>query len=232
MAGLVTFETRDAAAAHVATLIEGALVQQLAAAGTASLLLSGGSTPGPVMEHLSRSELDWSNIMTGLVDERWVPLDDPRSNAGLVHSHLLQNRAAASAFLPMYTEAASTLSEAAPMIDTAYASLMETNPVTLLGMGPDGHTASWFPGVSGLEAVIDSDGSACVLDIDATGAPVAGDMPYRMTITAAALARAGLTVLYITGEEKRAVLEAKDKDLPIHHAERVLGHRLIKVWAP
>ena len=232
MAGLVTFDARDSASTYVAAVIEGALVQQLVASGKASLLLSGGSTPGPVMERLSVSELDWSNVVTGLVDERWVPLDDPRSNAGLVRRHLLQNRAAASAFLPMYTDAASTLSEAAPMIDAAYAPLIGMNPVTLLGMGPDGHTASWFPGVSGLEAVMESDESAYVLDIDATGAPVAGDMPYRMTITAAALARAGLTVLYITGEEKRAVLEAKDEDLPIHHAERILGHRLIKVWAP
>ena len=71
-----------------------------------------------------------------------------------------------------------------------------------------------------------------VAAIDATGAPVAGDMPHRMTITAWMLDGAALAILYITGEDKRAVLENRAADLPIHHAERLLGDRLKEVWAP
>ncbi|MEO0466729.1 MAG: 6-phosphogluconolactonase [Pseudomonadota bacterium] len=232
MAQLKAFEARDDAANHVATLMTGALAQQLASNGSASLLLSGGSSPGPVFDRLSTTDIDWANVSVGLVDERWVPEEDPRSNAALVRKSLLQGKAASAAFTPMYTTASGTLAEAAPGVDAAYVPLCDGAPVVLLGMGPDGHTASWFPGASGLDAAMDPDGDVFVSAIDATGAAVAGDMPHRMTITARTLLGAGLIVLYITGQEKRSVLDARDANLPIHFAERLLGDRLMKVWAP
>lgn len=231
MGAFEAFETREAAAAHVATLLEGALRTGLGAMGKASLLVSGGSTPGPVFDQLSHAALDWGDVSVGLVDERWVARDDPRSNAGLVERTLLKNAAAAASFADMKTGHA-TPRAAEAEVDLRYRSLFAVHPLMLLGMGPDGHTASWFPGADGLEAAMAEQSETYVSAIDATGAPVAGDMPHRMTLNANAVRSASLAVLFITGEEKRAVLEARGADLPVHHAERLLGSRLKTVWAP
>ncbi len=232
MAAFEAFETREAAAAHVAALLEGALRFELELAGYVSLLVSGGSTPGPVFERLSMADLDWQWVSVGLVDERWVDEDDPRSNAALVKRTLLRGPAAAAKFTGMKT-AHSDPFAAAASANEAYLSFFTTRPVMLLGMGGDGHTASWFPGAEGLEtAMADVDDGPFVAAIDATGAPVAGDMPHRMTLTGSAFASAALTVLYITGDDKRAVLQDTTGDLPIHHAERLLGTSLKEVWAP
>jgi 6-phosphogluconolactonase len=225
------FETREAAADHVATLIEGALRQQLAVAGRASLLLSGGSTPGPVFERLSAVGLDWASVSIGLVDERWVPEEDSRSNAALIKRTLLKDAAAEAQFEPMYTGAPDPAAGES-QVEATYRLLFEAPPIMLLGMGPDGHTASWFPGTENLEVLLDPNAVQLVGAVDATDAPVAGDMPHRMTINAHALVQASLTVLYITGEDKRGVLEDRAATLPIHHAERLLGSRLKEVWAP
>ena len=226
------FASRDEAADHVAALLEGALRNEIGSGTTlTTLLVSGGSTPGPVFERLSQADLDWSEVSVGLVDERWVDEEDPRSNAGLVKRTLLTGKAQAARFLPMKTRHPSA-GEAVRAVDDLYLPHFSLRPIILLGMGPDGHTASWFPGAQGLEAAMAVDQDPYVAAIDATGAPVAGDMPHRMTLTGQAIATAGFAILYITGEEKRAVLEDRAANLPIHYAERILGSRLKEVWAP
>lgn len=76
------------------------------------------------------------------------------------------------------------------------------------------------------------DNPAVVGAIDASGASAGGDVPLRMTITASLLGAAALAVLYITGKEKRSVLEDRRAALPVHQAGRLLGPRLKEVWAP
>ncbi len=228
---LTAFETRKTATTHVAALMEGALRQQLAATGEAGLLLSGGSTPGPVYEELGACGLDWSRVAVGLVDERWVDEDDPASNAALVRRTLMAGKAAAACFEPMKTPAAHPAPALAER-ETAYARICRKSPVILLGMGPDGHTASWFPGATGLDGVMDTENARMLGAIDAGGSAVAGDHPARMTLTARALTGAGLVILFITGEEKRAVLENQEAGLPVHAARSLLGRKLKEVWAP
>ncbi|MEN0078673.1 MAG: 6-phosphogluconolactonase [Pseudomonadota bacterium] len=229
---LVEFEDRSAAAGHVAALIEGALCQSIGSFGEAGLWVSGGTTPIPVFERLSRRSLAWSQVRIGLVDERFVPESDPRSNAGLVKSHLMQGHAAKPLnFLPMVVSGRSAAESAGDM-DTAYQEVFAQPPVVLLGMGSDGHTASWFPGAPGLEAVMSPGSPEWIAPIDATGAPGAGEAPYRLTLTGAALAACSFAILFLTGPEKRANLEDRAANLPIHRAERLLGGRLSKVWAP
>ena len=225
------FDSRHEAELHVAALIEGVLRLQLEQDVHAGLLLSGGSTPGPVYERLSRVDIDWTRVDVGLVDERWVDAGDPRSNAGLLSRTLFQNRAASAYFLPMKTED-ETPTAGAAQIEKRYARHLDLGPLVVLGMGADGHTASWFPHLDGLDAVMDADTSQAVAAVDATGSPVAGDMPHRLTVTGRALESASVVVLYITGEEKRQVLENREAKLPIHVAEDILGDRLTEVWAP
>ncbi len=75
---------------------------------TASLVVSGGRSPVPFLEALSRRELDWRKVQVSLADERWVPPAHPDSNEGLVRRHLLQNQAASAQFIGLYHPAASS----------------------------------------------------------------------------------------------------------------------------
>lgn len=226
------FPDRAAADTCLSALLEGALRQQIAATGGAVLLLSGGRTPVALYRQLAEAELDWSRVDIGLVDERWVAETDPASNARLIRAALAERPAAAARFHPMYT-GDPTPDAAVDAVAARYAPMMERAPVVLLGVGTDGHVASWFPRAVGCDRAMDPDTPACVAAINAAGSPVAGRTPRRLTLTASALSGAGLAVLYATGGEKRPLLASEpDGDLPVYHAARLLGSRLYPVWAP
>jgi len=95
---------------HLATALADAVARDLGAAiearGQAMIALSGGSTPKRFLQELAKRDLDWSHVIVTLVDERWVPANHPRSNAGLLRDNLLQDKAAAARFVPLYADAA------------------------------------------------------------------------------------------------------------------------------
>jgi len=231
-----TFDTRAEASAYAAGALSTALAQGTLEHGTASFMGSGGSSPSQVYAHLSRTRLKWSNIKVGLVDERWVAPNDLASNERLLREHLLVGQAASAQFLPMKSENALPLDGAKKANDSYQRGAPTPYTGVLLGMGPDGHTASWFPNADGLTEALDADGTAHVLAIDATGAPVAGDHPHRLTLTLAALKSTRTAILLCFGEEKRGVLEnalkGKTPDLPVSYAIEALGDRLSILWAP
>ena len=103
----------------------------------ARLLVSGGSTPAPVYQLLSKAPLDWHRVDIALVDERWLQPDDPDSNARLVRETLLQNRAAEARFETL-TRPGRGIEEA---VNAANMHAKQTPTLVLLGMGEDGHTA-------------------------------------------------------------------------------------------
>jgi len=184
----------DALALSVADDLRAALAQR----GTASVALSGGTTPRRFLQALSRQPLDWANVTVTLVDERWVPDDNDRSNARLVKEHLLQNAAAGARFLPLHRPTA-TPEEALPAIA---ATLPTPLDVAVLGMGGDGHTASFFPGGDLLAQAMDPATTTTVLPMRAPGA---GEP--RITLTLPVLRDAGHLYLHIEGGEKRQVLQ-------------------------
>ena len=97
-----TFESGAALAAGLADAVASALSAAIARSGEATLAVSGGSTPKAFFEALSTRDLDWDKVKITLVDERFVPEDNPRSNHLLVKTHLLKNAAEAAEFVPLY----------------------------------------------------------------------------------------------------------------------------------
>ncbi len=168
---------------------------------SASLVVSGGSTPLPVFEKLSQEDLDWSAVTITLADERWVPYDSPDSNERFVREKLMVDKAADAKFVSLYREGA-TPEQALSVIDQAIANIAEPFSVVILGMGSDGHTASLFPETEGLDAAmaLDSAHNVAVL----RPSTVAQE---RISLTRAALLRSRYRYLHITGEQKKQVLE-------------------------
>ena len=227
---LTICESRAAAARLVAGMAADALSADIAARGRASLLVSGGSTPQETFEVLSGAPIAWQRVTAGLVDERWVAPDHAESNERLVRIHLLKERASQAAFVPMWI-AADDIEAAAVDRDLAYRPLCEAASFVLLGMGTDGHVASWFPGMAELDAVISPPGGKCVMAIEAEAAVT----PLRLTLTGPAVFNAKQAVLLIFGDGKRKVLEAargaEPAACPVRYVLDAMDDRLKIVWA-
>ena len=175
------------------------LEQALATRAPATLLLSGGSTPAPLYRRLANAPLDWARVDIALVDERWVHKDDPGSNERLLRETLLQGAAAAAAFTGMKNDQP-TAAEAVDDCNRRYAALPSPYCLCLLGMGPDGHTASLFPAARGLQQAL-SARQHCAA-IMARPSAVTGDNLERMTMTPWSILQARKLVLLISGEDK------------------------------
>ena len=196
------FPTADALADALADDVAGALKVAIRTRGRAVLAVSGGSTPGRFFDTLSRKQLDWKDVVVTLVDERFVPPSSDRSNERLVRERLLVGAARAARFVPLYHEAA-RVEDAADMAQAMLAPLGRAPDVAVLGMGTDGHTASFFPDAVDLDRLLDPASGALV---EAVHARSAGEP--RLTLPLARILDAGFVALHIEGEEKRRVLEA------------------------
>lgn len=195
-----SFTHCDAQASALAERVADRLRCALAERGRGVLAVSGGTTPKLFFEKLSREVLDWSSVQITLVDERWVPESDPRANAALVRKSLLQHAASGASFVPLYTGAATPeegIDEATARINA----LTLPFDVVVLGMGDDGHTASFFPDGNHLAEALDPDGAAPVVSMRAAAA---GEP--RITLSLSALLSTRSLYLLVTGEHKRQLL--------------------------
>lgn len=180
-----------------------------------AMALSGGDTARRCYERLAvdgAAQIDWWAVDVYWGDERCVPADDPASNERLGREALLERVGAANAVYPMRCE------EGPDSYQLKVGELGRFD-VVHLGLGSDGHTASLFPGSSGLDA---DPGRLVVLNEDPTGTH-----PHpRMTLTLSGIARARLAVFTVMGEEKRAALArvTAGEDLP---AARVRADRVL-----
>lgn len=205
------FPSREALYDAAASVLVATLIDAVAARGQAGFAATGGSTPAPVYDRLAKLTAPWDKITVTLTDERCVPPSDASSNEGLVRRHLLVDRAAKASFAPLYFEGLAQGDAA----DRAQAGVARALPfgAVLLGVGPDGHFASLFPGNPVLDAGLDPKSERTVIAVPA-GAP-APDLP-RISLTFQALIQASLIVLLVTGEAKRMLLEGPvDPALPI-----------------
>ncbi len=198
----------DALANSLAEYVARALRSRLAQNGAAALAISGGTTPVKFFQALSKSPLNWAAVTITLVDDRWVPDSSPRSNAGLVRQHLLQGEASAATFVPL-VNGAETPEAGLAAADEAISKLRPFTAV-VLGMGTDGHTASFFPSGDHLDqALAPTRGQ----NVETMRAEAAGEP--RITLTLPVLLEAGYVALHIEGTAKRQVLEAARQPGPV-----------------
>ncbi len=180
-----------------------------------SIALTSGSTARPCYERLaadSTDVIDWLSVNVYWGDERCVPPDDPHSNQLLGRQALLEKVGAANSVYPMNCQEGP---------DAYQLRLGEVGKLDVihLGMGPDGHTASLFPGSPALNA---DPGQLVAFNEDPSGRN-----PFRrMTLTFSGIARSRLVIFTVAGESKRAALQAvmDGADLP---AARVTSDRVI-----
>ncbi len=180
-----------------------------------SLALSGGDTARRCYERLAGDggeQIDWWQVDVYWGDERCVPPDHEDSNERLGREALLERVGAAHAVYPMRCD------EGPERYQLRVGELGHFD-VVHLGLGPDGHTASLFPGSPGLDA---DPGLLVCLNEDPSGA----NPRPRMTLTFSGIARARLALFTVTGEDKQAAMQAvyDGADVP---AARVRADRVV-----
>jgi 6-phosphogluconolactonase len=190
--------------------------------GLFSLNLSGGSTPKALYEYLAqpryRDIFPWARTHLFWGDERYVPHDDALSNYRMVREALLARAPIPAANVhPIPTNGPSPEAGAAAYEQElkAFYGAAHLDParplfdVTLLGLGPDGHTASLFPGTAVL-----AERTRWV------AAVVGAKSESRITLTYPALESSRVAAFLVEGKEKHAILNrfrSGDDRLPAAH---------------
>ncbi|TMO68651.1 6-phosphogluconolactonase [Pseudoalteromonas aurantia] len=227
------FESKAQMTEALASLLEVGIANGIKQDGKALVMVSGGSSPAPAYKYLSDLPLEWDKVSIAMVDERWVEPVHEKSNEAFINETLLQNKAADAEFIVMKNSASSAL---AGQVECEHAyQALKIPDVTILGMGPDGHTASLFPHAEGLESGLQTSDIVCA--INAVESAVTGSITERMSLTLNGIARSKEVVLLISGDEKRAMYEqaksaGSELDIPLR---AVINHPQITLsvfWCP
>ena len=185
------------------------------------VVLTGGSSPQRAYELAAQRDGDWSSATVWFTDERCVGPTDPDSNFGMADRALLSQLSAGPTVVRMEGELGPDAG--AGHYEAELRERMGSDPrweLLLLGMGPDGHVASLFPGKPELEE----------RSRLAVGVPLAGMAPQvpRISLTMPALCSAREAILLITGESKAAMVARAfgpdpDRSLPVAQVELRYG---------
>ena len=225
------FRDGDTLAQALAARVADCLAQRLLRDGAARLAVSGGRTPTRFFQALAQQDIDWQSVAITLVDERWVDESSPRSNAALVRASLLTGQAAAAAFLPLY-QAGFPPQAGLAVTESLLAALGTPFAAVVLGVGDDGHTASFFPGGDRLAQALDPANDRLV---EIMQAPGAGEP--RITQTLNALLASDLVAIHVEGDNKKAVLAramqpGPVQDLPVRAVLRQTQTPVEIFWCP
>jgi 6-phosphogluconolactonase len=180
-----------------------------AAAGGKQIVLTGGTTPGKAYEQAAASGVNWSGATVWFGDERCVDPEDERSNYRLAHDTLLSHLPAEARPAVMRMEGERGPEDGAAAYEALVRERLGERPawdLLLLGLGPDAHTASLFPGKEEKE----------VTDRLVVGVPEAGLEPFvpRITLTLPAIDAAKRVVFMVTGASKAEAVRRAFGDPP------------------
>lgn len=191
------------------------ILQRLRGRARAAIALSGGSTPKPLYDLLGgpryRDELAKMRVIWVVVDERYVPLDDPQSNAAMMQRTLFRDgMSPGHEFLRFRTELNDPAATAREFESEWHRHSLDNLDIVVLGVGDDGHTASLFPATS-------------VLDVTGRIAAevfVPGLNQWRVTITMPVVRAAGWRMVLAAGKSKQPVIDdvRRGVDHPITRA--------------
>ncbi|MDV3251761.1 6-phosphogluconolactonase [Devosia sp. BK] len=225
-----TFADRPTLAKELAEAVADRIRTAIAERGEAAIAVSGGSTPGKFFMALGKfRDIDWTKVIVTLVDERWVDETSDRSNALLVNEKMLQGPAAVARFVPLYSGGDEPTSDAVAKTNALVGALPKPFAAVILGMGNDGHTASFFPGGDTLDEALTAAGPTLAIHAPGAGEP-------RITFTLPRLLETDGLYLHIEGEEKATVLEKALGDGPVDEMpiRAVLrsGAPLSVYWSP
>lgn len=207
---LVVLDDAEAVAQRAADAVATAIDAARDEGRELHIALAGGSTPRRAYELLAEVEGAWNHVHLWLGDERCVPEDDPEANVRMVRESLLAEARAQPPLLHV-VRSPEVPEDAAWLYGRE---VLEHMPggvfdVVLLGMGPDGHTCSLFPGHPVLHVR-----EAPVAPVRESPKPP----PERVTITLPVVRRARFTLLLATGAGKRDALTAAlagDRSIPV-----------------
>jgi 6-phosphogluconolactonase len=189
---------------HHSSLILDLLDQSLKSKGSASFIVSGGSSPVTTFHEISQMHTDWSNVDISLVDDRVVDPTHKDSNEKLVNDLLMINNASNANFISICNDTKS-LKE----INRPYT-------VMLLGMGEDGHFASLFPSL--IESNIEYFDLYAEPDIFFTE-PMGSPCHKRVSMNLSMILESENIFLLVSSDKKNDVLKQAefDKNLPLYY---------------
>jgi 6-phosphogluconolactonase len=197
--------------AELAKMAADRVISKISAnAGRAAICLTGGSSPKQLYQLLAtdtyRSRIPWDRVHWFIGDERFVASDDPLNNMGVARKIFLDRYAPAANIHPIPTGTANPNESARRYEETLQSfyganSLDPARPlfdVVLMGVGPDGHTASLFPGYPAIEEA----------ERWVVGVPKAHVEPFvpRVSLTLPALNSCREMLFELSGPDKRAIL--------------------------
>ncbi len=184
-----------------------------------ALALSGGSTPSPVYQELAKRHVEWKKANIFVVDERFVPGDHPESNQRLIR----ESFDVPAHFHFWKTGAGDNRKESAE----EYEKLLKSTPaidVGILGIGPDGHTASLFPGNS---ATSEKNRLATTSETDRFA------IKKRVTLTFSAIMSIKKLVILLKGKPKKGIYDELlmgEKTPQNFPAKKLLKHKNLHIF--
>tara|TARA_B100000780_G_scaffold275605_1_gene242547 strand:- start:7 stop:627 length:621 start_codon:yes stop_codon:yes gene_type:complete len=170
--------------------------------GSASFVVSGGSSPVKIFNDLSKSDLDWSKVSITLVDDRVVSSEHPDSNERLLKENLFINNASVAKFISLKSDSEEVMNINRPF------------DIMLLGMGEDGHFASLFPELVDNSNYFDLSANPEIIFTEPMGNPC----HKRVSMNLSMIMKSKKIILLVSSSAKLILVDQalENKYLPIH----------------